>query len=83
MGRDCDKERLSFSLYKRIEVYYYTVMKREMTEFVKKLRAKGWTAQALAKHWGVTPRRISQIGANPKQIHWDAMEHLPVIKKEG
>lgn len=57
-----------------------------MTPFVKKLRAKGWTAQALAKHWGVTPRRISQIGANPKQKDWDAMEHLPVrekVKKEG
>jgi transcriptional regulator len=57
-----------------------------MTPFVKKLRAKGWTARSLAKHWGVTPRRISQIGASPKQIHWDAMEHLPVrekIKKEG
>jgi len=57
-----------------------------MTPFVKKLREKGWTAQALAKHWGVTPRRISQIGANPKQKDWDAMEHLPNIeniKKEG
>jgi transcriptional regulator len=52
-----------------------------MTEFVKRLRAKGWTAQALAKHWGVTPRQISNIGKDPKQMHWDALECLPVKQK--
>lgn len=48
-----------------------------MTEFVKKLRVKGWTAQELAKRWGVSPRRISQIGNDPHQKDWDALAGLP------
>jgi hypothetical protein len=52
-----------------------------MTEYVKQLRAKGWTAQELAKRWWVSPRRISQIGANPTQKDWDALAGLTVIAK--
>jgi len=52
-----------------------------MTDFVKQLRAKGWTAQALAKRWGVSPRRISQIGNEPTQKDWDALSGLPEIAK--
>lgn len=52
-----------------------------MTDFVKKLRVKGWTAQELAKRWGVTPRRISQIGNNPTQKDLDALAGLPDRKK--
>lgn len=48
-----------------------------MTEFVKQLRAKGWTAQELAIRWGVSPRRISQIGNDPQQRDWDALAGLP------
>lgn len=48
-----------------------------MTEFVKQLRAKGWTAQDLAERWGVSPRRISQIGNAPTQKDWDALAGLP------
>ncbi|NCD13708.1 MAG: XRE family transcriptional regulator [Bacteroidia bacterium] len=53
-----------------------------MTEFVKKLRSKGWTAQELAKRWGVSPRRISQIGNDPQQKDWDALAGLPGKKSE-
>ena len=41
-----------------------------MTEYVKALRAKGWSAQDLAERWGVSPRRISQIGNAPTQKAW-------------
>lgn len=48
-----------------------------MTEYVKALRAKGWSAQDLAERWGVSPRRISQIGNAPTQKDWDALAGLP------
>jgi transcriptional regulator len=48
-----------------------------MTEYVKTLRKKGWTAQELAKRWGVSPRRISQIGNEPTQKDWDALAGIP------
>ena len=48
-----------------------------MTEYVKVLRAKGWSAQDLAERWGVSPRRISQIGNNPTQKDQDALAGLP------
>ena len=48
-----------------------------MTNYVKRLRAKGWTAQELAKRWGVSPRRISQLGKKPQQKDWDALAGLP------
>lgn len=53
-----------------------------MTEFVKLLREKGWTAQELAERWGVSPRRISQIGNAPTQKDWDALSGLPNKKSE-
>lgn len=56
-----------------------------MTEYVKALRAKGWSAQELAERWGVSPRRISQIGNNPTQKDWDALAGLPCkpVKEEN
>lgn len=48
-----------------------------MTGYVKALRAKGWTAQELAIRWGISPRRVSQIGNNPTQKDWDALAGLP------
>ncbi len=48
-----------------------------MTDFVKKLRSKGWTAQKLAKRWGVSPRQISNVGKSPTQKDWDALAGLP------
>jgi hypothetical protein len=56
-----------------------------MTDFVKKLRAKGYTARELAARWSLLPRQISRIGKAPKQIHLDALAGLPdkVVEKCG
>jgi len=55
-----------------------------MTPFVKALRLKGWSAQHVAKRWGISPRRVSQIGKAPSQKDWDALAGLPDLsKKEG
>ncbi len=48
-----------------------------MTDFVKKLRAKGYTARELAARWSLLPRQISRIGKAPKQMHLDALDGLP------
>ena len=52
-----------------------------MTDFVKTLRSKGWSAQELAERWGVTPRQISNIGKNPNKMNLDALEGLPCKAK--
>jgi transcriptional regulator len=57
------------------------IWSKKMTDFVKALRLKGWSAQQVAKRWGVTPRRISQIGKNPRQKDWDALNGLPERKQ--
>jgi len=36
------------------------------------------SAQELGKRWGISPRRISQIGNSPIQKDWDALAGLPV-----
>lgn len=48
-----------------------------MTAFVKEMHRKGWTAREVAKRWGITPMRISQIGRSPSQRDWDAVAGLP------
>ena len=48
-----------------------------MNDYVKELRRRGWTARELAERWGVSPRRISQISANPSLKDWDALKGLP------
>ncbi len=48
-----------------------------MTDFVKALRLKGWSAKEVAARWGVTPRRISQIGEKPRRKDLDALAGLP------
>jgi len=48
-----------------------------MTDYVKELRGKGWTAKEVAKRWGVSPRQISNIGKNPTRKDWDALAGLP------
>lgn len=53
-----------------------------MTDYVKQIRAKGWTAQELARRWGVSPRRISQIGNSPSQKDLDALAGLPVRERK-
>ena len=52
-----------------------------MHDYVKALRGKGYTASEVAERWGVTPRQVSRIGKNPKQIHLDALDGLPDRKK--
>jgi transcriptional regulator len=54
-----------------------------MTDFVKKLRAKGLTAQELAERWGITPRQISNIGKNPSVMNIDALNGLPEKPKSS
>ncbi len=53
-----------------------------MTEFVKALRQKGWSAKEVAERWGLLPRQLSRIGSNPKQIHLDALAGLPDRSKK-
>ena len=48
-----------------------------MTDFVKALRRKGWSAKEAAARWGISPRQISNIGQNPSQRDWDALKGLP------
>ena len=52
-----------------------------MTNFVKALRQKGWSAKVVAARWGLLPRQISRIGNKPSQKYLDALEGLPVIVK--
>ena len=48
-----------------------------MTEFVRKLREKGWSAKEVARRWGISPRRLSQIAADPSLRDLDALDGLP------
>lgn len=48
-----------------------------MHHFTKKLKQKGWTLKELAERWGLQQRQMSNIAADPKQIHWDALLGLP------
>ncbi len=48
-----------------------------MKPFTKEVKAKGWRMKDVAKRWGITPRRMSQIATDPKPIHWDAAAGLP------
>lgn len=48
-----------------------------MSEFTNWAKVRGWKMKEVAKRWGVTPRRMSQIAADPKQKDWDALNGLP------
>jgi len=48
-----------------------------MTDYAKAARAKGWTLKAIGERWGLKARQMSYIAANPKPIHWDALDGLP------
>jgi hypothetical protein len=50
-----------------------------MKEFTRQLRAKGYLLKEAAPHFGVKLRAMSDIAANPKPIHWLALEGLPDI----
>jgi len=52
-------------------------------EYSKALRAKGWTAGAVAARWGMTKKGVDRIAAHPKQRDWDALNGLPVRNESG
>lgn len=47
-----------------------------MTDFVKALRQKGWSAKDVAARWDLLPRQLSRIGKNPKRVHLDALAEV-------
>ncbi|EEC0182538.1 hypothetical protein ABO55_003503 [Salmonella enterica subsp. enterica] len=44
--------------------------------------SKGWTFEALAARWEVSPRQMSRIAAAGKQRDIDAVNGLPVKPKD-
>lgn len=53
-----------------------------MSGYAKAAHAKGWTINALAERWGLTPQRLTQIGQNPTQRDWDALAGVPPREKK-
>lgn len=53
-----------------------------MKPFTKSIRDKGWTMKAVAARWGISPRWLSQIAANPSQRDLDAAAGLPDLRKK-
>ena len=52
-----------------------------MTNFLRNIKAKGWTSKEVAKRWGITPRQMSNVSASPKVKDFDAVEGLPTKLK--
>jgi len=52
-----------------------------VNKFTEQAKAKGWSMKAIGDRWGVTQRQMSNIGASPKQVHWDALAGLPDLKE--
>ena len=50
-------------------------------EITKLAFSKGYTSQELAERWGVTPRHLSRVAANPYKMMIDAVNGLPDKKK--
>ena len=48
-----------------------------MNEFTKIIKAKGWTAKAVAERWDVSIRTMSRICGSPKPKDKDALVGLP------
>lgn len=48
-----------------------------MKQFTQAVKNKNWSMKNLAKRWDISPRQMSNIADNPKQIHWDALSGLP------
>jgi hypothetical protein len=73
LGRRVDDDS-GLQCYYKIRLELGVIMKYPFTSEVKR---KGWKMKDLAWYWGVTPRRLSQIAANPGQLHIDALKGLP------
>ena len=42
--------------------------------YTEALHNAGWTAETLAKRWGIKRRQMQNICRHPKSIHWDALK---------
>ena len=51
--------------------------REQMTNFLRNIKAKGWTAKEVGERWGIKPRQMSNISRNPKVRDFDAVEGLP------
>ena len=49
-----------------------------MNKLTQQIKAKGWLMKEIAERWSITPRQMSNISKEPKQVHFDAVEGLPV-----
>jgi len=52
-----------------------------MTNFMIKIKLKGWTPKEVGERWGIKQRQMNNISRNPKVIHFDAVEGLPTKLK--
>ena len=52
-----------------------------MTNFLRNIKNKGYTAKEVAKRWGITQRQMSNISTKPKVKDFDAVEGLPTKLK--
>jgi len=53
-----------------------------MHNLTRKIHQKGYSNSDVAKRWGLTGVRLSQITAKPKRIHYDAVNGLPLREFE-
>jgi len=54
-----------------------------MNEFTKIIKAKGWTAKAVAERWGVSSSTMNRICGKPRQKDIDALYGLPGKGRTG
>lgn len=54
-----------------------------MPDIKDKIKAKGYTKNEIKERWDVKERQYYYILANPKQIHIDAVNGLPLKKKSA
>ena len=67
-------ERHAHDLVKELNEFS-TVEKR--VGFKEEAKAKGWKMKDLAARWQVGTRQMTNIAADPKRMHWDALDGLP------
>lgn len=53
-------------------------------DFKKELTARGWTAEKLAKRWGLSRRRVHQLIADADRGRYydDGLRALPTLQKQ-
>ena len=51
-----------------------------MYDLTRMIKQKGYTNTEIAERWGLTRVRLSQIAANPKPMHFDAVNGLPMYE---